>query len=515
MLAVLSYGHTVESEFVYDTRLDIEDVGGFLPWPNLRHLVGPRYFEFSHEVSYRPVRTITYLIDLTLWGNRAAGWHLSNVIQHGIAAMLVFMLLRRVAARPSLAFIAAALFAVHPIAQRPVCNVNGRADTLVTIWLLAAMLCHMAGRSQVKRSVWASLCFLAAMMSKDTGVVFPVLAVACDVALMGRRAWKQRWAYAAYGAVLVVFVVIRVWAFPGIVTDAILGAKRSPDVSVARTLLCYAGWFVLPWRIHPGPAWALPAVYRWTTAMQAAGLLAAGVIAWLLWARRNKTAAWALAWVAVTLLPVSNLVPMPRTPDSRFMYTAMVGWCALVAAACSQARRSWPAPALVLVLAFASLADHARWSADSVLWPATVREYPNSTTARNTLARLLEKSGARYRAIRQYEAECRAASGRRNATLAMANYYLRLGFLPEAIATSRRLINLKQDDADAWMCMGIAFAWSGRTDEAIEALRAATKMDPQFGAAWHNLAKALRLAGRRKEAEQAEQHAVDIGRRRK
>src|SRR5690606_5649501 len=64
---------------------------------------------------YYPLTFTTFWIEHHLFGDSAAGYHLTNVILHAANAVLLLWLLKRLGLSPFSALLAALLFAVHPV----------------------------------------------------------------------------------------------------------------------------------------------------------------------------------------------------------------------------------------------------------------------------------------------------------------------------------------------------------------------------------------------------------------
>src|SRR5205823_6815130 len=98
----------------------------------------------------------SYALDRRLWGDRSFGYHLTNVVLHVVAVLLLYAFLRRTLddaglARAELAaFTGAALFAVHPLQSEAVGYISGRSELLCAVWFLATLL--IARRAIVDRS---------------------------------------------------------------------------------------------------------------------------------------------------------------------------------------------------------------------------------------------------------------------------------------------------------------------------------------------------------------------------
>jgi len=300
--------------------------------------------------------------------------------------------------------------------------------------------------------------------------------------------------------------------YPGMVVSSLAESESRYDAQPARTVLCYLVWLLLPGRVHPGPAWVAPGSYYWAPTWAAAAVVAAAFVAAAAWAWRSRTARWALAWVIVTGLPVANLVAMPRTPDSRFLYMPLVGWCVAVAGVLcrpvdrsTRVRRGAVAVGMAVALALWSLADHDRWAADPVLWRSTVRDYPAAGDGRKSLARVYQLAGRTTLASQQYEAAWRVSDRGRHATRMLGNAYLQLGRASQSVETFRGLLRSYPDDADSWMGLGLALFWSGEQEEGVAALTRSTELRPELAPAWFNLGRALDKLGRHREAAAARQ----------
>src|SRR6266496_1073980 len=141
-----------------------------------------RAWSFSHLVqtlldSYRPVRNASYAIDFLLWGWRPFGFHLTNVLIHAGNVVLVFLLIRRFPVKPATAFLAALIFAVHPIQTDAVSYVSGRRDVLFAFFYLAAFHAYLSYRESRSRAFFALFLGLWALslMSKEMAVSLPMV----------------------------------------------------------------------------------------------------------------------------------------------------------------------------------------------------------------------------------------------------------------------------------------------------------------------------------------------------
>lgn len=92
--------------------------------------------------SYRPLCTISFRLNHWISGFHPFGYHLTNVILHAVATILVLQT-ARVLLPGKAPTVAASLFAVHPIHVEAVAGIVGRADVLATVLFLISFLFYV------------------------------------------------------------------------------------------------------------------------------------------------------------------------------------------------------------------------------------------------------------------------------------------------------------------------------------------------------------------------------------
>jgi hypothetical protein len=163
----------------------------------------------------RPFLAFTYWLDSHLFGAvNVRGYHATNVVLHAVNGLLVWAIVRSVAARhKARALLAASLFALTPSHAEPIAWISGRVDSLAALFYLGAFLCFVrfrldGGASSAKaspleaegaarrRGAWlvaALLIFICGLFAKQTLVTFPLLVLAYDVVCgPSPRRWTRR-----------------------------------------------------------------------------------------------------------------------------------------------------------------------------------------------------------------------------------------------------------------------------------------------------------------------------------
>lgn len=193
-----------------------------------------RLFPESYSGHYRPVQNITYMFDYLLWNGSFYGFHLSSVLFHLAAGVLLYLLLRRLlsgltdrqsisqvvgsawtsAAISWLAFFVALVWVVHPVHSAAVDYVSGRADSLAAMFGAGAWLIYLRscdGKSVGLRAagfVTAWCVGLLALCSRESACLWPILFLIYLFAFQSKVLKRQK--FATLAACLVLFGVYAV-----------------------------------------------------------------------------------------------------------------------------------------------------------------------------------------------------------------------------------------------------------------------------------------------------------------
>ncbi len=191
-LAALSlYAVTLGGTYVYDDRnilfgderiSDVSRWGEF--WTR-------GYVPRAADNLYRPLTSMSYAIQWKLHGDVPWAFHLVNVLLHAAASAAVAELARRFSGfKAGLA--AGLLFAVHPVHVEPVAYVVGRAELLCTLFSCLALILFVERPLSRKRVAGIVGCFILAVLTKEQGMLVPLLILIWAVLRSPRRAIDQQ-----------------------------------------------------------------------------------------------------------------------------------------------------------------------------------------------------------------------------------------------------------------------------------------------------------------------------------
>ena len=126
------------------------------------------------NVQYYPLVFTTFWFEYHAWGLIPLGYHVDNILIHSFSAILLWRLLLRLELPPLAAWLAAAIFAVHPVEVESVAWVTERKNVLCGLFYLVAMLVYFSPRRGRAQYVGAAALFLCAMLSKTVAATWPL-----------------------------------------------------------------------------------------------------------------------------------------------------------------------------------------------------------------------------------------------------------------------------------------------------------------------------------------------------
>jgi len=407
IIICLEYANAFSGDFQFD------DISTILENP---HLEQWRTFVGHLDHMVRPLLYATFLVDRSLYGNSASGYHLLNLLLHLGSGLLVYRILTRAVAEETrhVPFWTALLFLIHPIQTETVTYISGRASGLMAFWYLLALFLyikesddtsgHVIGRFYLAGAV---LCFILSMASKEPAITFPLALLLWDVVVRRLTGASLRAAIVSrhlpFWLIIIVGGVLA-WLHPRYADLAqfSLGIRSlwenllSELHAVTYALLL----FICPWKLnfdHDFPVFH--SVLRWPLLLDFlvwCGLTMAAFFS----VRRLPLLSFGIGWFVLQMLPTS-LIPRNDLLSERNLYLASIGFLLVVVLIGSLLAR-WLAIALrhprlvqagaglialtvVFGLCAVTYQRNALYRDPVLLWSDTVEKSPQKARPHNNL----------------------------------------------------------------------------------------------------------------------------------
>jgi hypothetical protein len=395
-IALVVMAPALAAGFEYDDRADVLDN------PAAR----PDSFVAALGVTNRPLVKATYALQRWVTGSAPRPFHAFNLALHLATTIAVFFLLRRLIGEPArpgrdlAAWLAAALWALHPAAVEAVAPIVGRSTLLASLLgLLAVSLVTAAGPPSRRAAIGAGALACAAALARETALVLPALTLLWQATVGAgerRRDALRRQLPVLAGTAAAALAIALSSRHRELVAFSL--HERSPLAALrgnVRAVVDLLTLWLAPARVSVDPPqpgdlpWLAPGTLAPTALLLVAAALAAAL------RRRQPRVALGVGWTLLSLAPSNSILWRLDPVAPRALYLASIGLALLVALVlrtitgrCSVAPRpAWPrvaAAALVLALVAWPLAAEARaahrraalWAEPAALWQDAAAKAP-------------------------------------------------------------------------------------------------------------------------------------------
>jgi tetratricopeptide (TPR) repeat protein len=484
------------------------------------------WFSLDSPSQYFPLTYTTFRWERAWWGLNPAGYHWVNILLHSVGALLLWRLLRLLTL-PG-AWLAAALWALHPVQVESVAWVTERKNVLMLLFFLLTLRCWIQFVRPQPKPPWiqyglALIFYALALFSKTTACTLP--------AALLLVLWLKRWPISWTRVVQVIpFLVLSLGM--GLVSmwwerfhQGTQGNLFSMGLAGRLLVASHAIWFYagkLFWPVNLSfiyPRWAIepgnPLAYGWL-------VLSIGAGSGIYYCRRfvGRSVETGTLFYVATLSPLLGFIMLYTFlytfVADHYQYVASIGLITLVAAGITVVFKNWArfrllvSTVLLLTLGALTWRQARIYQTPESLWRDTLTKNPDGWLPNSSLGGVLIDEGRLNEAMKYCVKAVRLnpdfADSLNNLGVVLADK----GEFDEAIVYYNRAIQINPDFAEALNNLGVALAAKGATEEAVQNYRKAIQLNPNYGGALVNLGIALAAQGQFPKAVECYQRAIQL-----
>ena len=497
VLTYVAFCLVSENEFVrFDDFLYVTEnphVLAGLNWDSIKWS-----FQTTETGNWIPLAWISHMADVQFLGLNAGYHHLVNLGFHTVNALLVFLLLYTVTGRPWVSFLAALLFAVHPLRVESVAWASERKDTLSTFLGLLSLWSYVV-YTQRKKKFHYALCMIfliLGLMSKAMLVTWPFLFLLMDYWPLKRigsmdglgtagpaATWKSikplLLEKIPFGAVILIFSIIGYYAQK--TGSAIVSSNELPVLYYLENIpISYASYLWL--MVYPKSlAVYYPLLPESITHIKAVSCLAiliaiTGIVFWQ--GKRKPCLLVGWLWFLGTLVPVIGLVKIGgQAMADRYTYVPSIGisimlcfWLADVISGRPKLKMAMAAAVVpvIAVLILMTWIQTSYWKNDRTLFSHTLRVTGRNYKMHVLYGTVLLQSKELNAAMAQFERAHKLIPSSAVPLIQMAKTQIETGDYRQAIQLLDEAFGKKNAEPDDILfLMATCNYYMGQLDEAI------------------------------------------------
>lgn len=486
-------------------------------------------FTHAHAANWHPVTTISHMLDCQLYGLQPGGHHLTNVLLHGAAAILLFLALQQLTATRWPSAFVAALFAIHPLRVESVAWISERKDVLSGVFFMLVLWTYAhyvrADQRHARQSrrwyIAAILFFALGLMCKPTLVTLPFVLLLLDYWPLRRfapQAGKHN-DLARWRQLTVEKIPFFVLAVASCVTTVLAQQTAEAVVPVselnmvdrfgnaATSYVIYIAQMIWPARLAAIYPEANLNIVEAGLAFLVLLLLS---VTFFIWRRNYPFLLIGWLWFLGMLVPMIGIIQVgPQARADRYTYLPLIGLYLLATWGTMALVSNWGrrrelligvAVSIIAGLMAISYFQTSTWRNSETMWHQALAHTSRNQIAENSLGKALVKEGRLDEAAVHFQKALDIYPDYAEANANLADVLCLQGAWRDAVDHYQTALRSQPNYAMAHNNLGIALAVIGNTDEAIDQFREALRINANYADAHANLARCLVQVGRREDA---------------
>ncbi len=555
VIIFIAYANSLLGDFIYDDFCVIYENDFVKSWKNFPLLFNRAYLSHPMEMAfnvgaynigaceatYRPIATISYFLNYSLFKLHAWGYRLTNILLHIVNVILVYMLLNLMFNNDRFSFFSAMLFGIHPVNAEVLNCTAFRPNILAFLFSLSSIILYFRYKTAAVRHRWTILLlslisFLLAVLSKEVSLILPLILVICDAFYEDSgliKILRGNKAYLLYLLLAASYIFIYLCVF-------------SPQQRIAKVAVSYGELF-----------------YNFITMLNALGIylkdilfpkdlviilgqISVGYLEVILAVivilvsvyiilKKRKTQreiSFAISWFFIWFFPMNNFIYSTRIYLAyRYLYIAMLGFSLLLGFLLVKIwdihsrllphmlilRRVLVFSCFIYFLIF-TVSGNVIWKNDVVLFSTACERYPASVTAHSGLGVALLRYGNTEEANKEFNAVLSLSRDPhifKPYSFVIASIYLARSYnekkqYAEAEKMYLQALEVFPNSARVNTELGIYYSQRGLYEKALYYFNKAKKINPDFTPAYIRSGIVYKLMGKYSEAKNELLRALEI-----
>ena len=540
-LVLAAYFNALHNDFIWDDQFLIRDNFYIKNFRHFFDIFKTTVAFSSGNVNnfYRPIQELSYMIDYSFWGYHPFGFHLTNIILHGLCAIAVYFFSLRVLKNGLAAFIAGALFGIHPINTEAVTYVAGRADSLFLLFLLSSFILFLKSLEYLKKEnrlplllyTFSIFFYILSILSKEMGLILPALLLLYLWTFYSTPTvrYKLSLLVVPFGAVMFLYALARktILNFSH-AAPAFLMAKfnLAERLLIACKAFCdYLYLFIVPLGLHMERSirFAHSIVEPKTLgAVSVMGIL----VAFIGWSyKHSRKVFFAGMWFLIGLLPVSNIIPINSFMAEHWVYLPSIGIYMVAGLGVANIFYRDFSPRVsavvkmttIIILSasgayfcFLTFQRNKDWKDEIIFFKNTLRYTPDNARLHLNFGNTYNDRGQIEEAIQEYKKTIELDPNFMEAYFDLAHTYFGLENYTEAKKYVEKTLTLKPDLPQGLQLLALIKQQEGDTKEAERLYGAALKIMPSYVKCHINLGLLYLSTGEKAKAISHWKEALEI-----
>lgn len=398
---------------------------------------------------YRPILLLGYGLEYKTFGNLPFIYHLNNLLLHGVASMLLFLLLKKLFHNNFIAVFTSILFIIHPIQTEAVSYASGRGDPLSAVFLFLSLLFYLERKPLMYFLSAITLVF--ALLSKETALIAPGLFIL--ITFFQRKSIKKMKTDAPFLILIISltlsYFLLRLTALNFQNTLNFYGGDNIYTTNILVRLLTflsilpiYIGLLFFPKTLFIDRD--VPIITGFTPMVILSLIIICILMVFTIrFYKKYPLFLFSFLWFFITFIPASGIVPINGIMYEHFLYLPSIGIFLAFSYGCflcfQKITKSLVQVLLILFLGICflllvgrTIVRNTDWHDPITFYNQVLKHNPNSARVHNNLAMAYAEAQIPDKAISEYKKAILLNDVYPQTHYNLANVYISLNKISEA-----------------------------------------------------------------------------------